>query len=499
MKQPAPGEKTGSLKAHMLKGSAWMVAMRWSIRGIGLVSTVIMARLLTPADFGIVAMAMLVVGFLEVLSSFGIDLALIRNTEAQRSHFDTAWTFKILQGLMVALIIVALTPAMVAYFSEERLTPVAWLLALAVFINGFENIGIVAFRKELDFARDFKFAVITKLSSFFITVTLAVLLRNYWALVAGVVAGRVIGVIISYKVHPFRPRLSFAAASELWSFSKWMVLVSIANHIHLKVDQFIVGGGHSSARMGHYNVASELAFMPSAELIIPISRALLPGYAKLQSEPQRLAAAFFKVLGMVALLAFPASLGLMAVSDGFVRVVLGDKWLAAIPVIEQLAIAGIAMSFASITSNLLIAIGRVKWLAVLSWGFAFLLAPVLFEVNTLGDIADIALARACLFSLFAGALLYLVTRAIPLGVMDILKVIWRPLGAALIMVWAIKLLHVEFFGLVITGLIWDVIVGAIIYMVTVLGLWMLSGKPVSSEQFIVASLQKLIGKLTGDL
>ena len=129
-----------SLRGRMIKGSLWMVAMRWSIRGIGLISTIILARLLTPVDFGIVAMAMLVVSLLEILSSFGVDLALIRKENVERKHYDTAWTFKILQGLVVALFIIVIAPYMAAYFNEDRVTHIAQLLALAVFVSGFENI-----------------------------------------------------------------------------------------------------------------------------------------------------------------------------------------------------------------------------------------------------------------------------------------------------------------------------------------------------------------------
>src|SRR5688572_12363322 len=105
-----------SIQRHMIVGSTWMVAMRWSIRCIGLLSTVLLARILLPQDFGLVAMAGILVGLLDVLSSFGVDMALIQNPRATRRHFDTAWTIQVIQGTAVALILVALAPFAAWYF-----------------------------------------------------------------------------------------------------------------------------------------------------------------------------------------------------------------------------------------------------------------------------------------------------------------------------------------------------------------------------------------------
>src|SRR6185312_2887630 len=146
--------KSGS---HMLRGSAWAVALRWCIRGTGLLSTLILARLLTPADFGIVAMAMLVVGALEILSETGQRLAIIRHPDPTREHYDSAWTISILIGLGLSAGIFAVAPLTVDYFHEPRAVLVIRCLALRALIGGFENIGVVDFRRGLRFQRDFHY------------------------------------------------------------------------------------------------------------------------------------------------------------------------------------------------------------------------------------------------------------------------------------------------------------------------------------------------------
>ncbi len=483
-----------SIKKDMIHGAMWMLGMRWSIRSIGLVSTIILARLLEPEDFGVVAMAMLVVGLLETLSSFGVDLALIRDKNAGQAHYDTAWTFKVLQGAVIALLILIATPFMADYFSEERLKIVFYVLAFAVFINGFENIGVVAFRKELNFSREYNFFVIKKLIAFCVTISLAFILFNYWALVIGIVTSRILGVVISYKMHPYRPKFSLKAKSELWSFSKWMLLMSIARYGHSRADEFLVGGLKSTAKMGSYNVAADLAMMPSNELIMPLSRSLYPGYSKLLSEPDRLAAAFLNVVGFVALVAIPTSLGLMSVANDFVYVILGDKWGNAIPIIEWLSIYAGILAFGSITTNLLIALGEIRWLALLNWSYLALLIPALYFTAYHADIKEIAMARTILFSGFGFILMHKTIHKLPINPNDIVRIIWRPITAGIAMSFIIKLTHLESINYNIITLLLDICVGTIIYLIAVILLWFISGRPKGAEATIIEFIQKKVKK-----
>jgi len=166
-----------------VNGALWMVAMRWMMRLFGLVSLIILARILTPTDFGIVALAMLIVGLLEILSWTAIDLALIQRQETTREHYDAAWTLQVLQGLLVAVLLIIFSPYAASFFDEPALTNVIYVLALKFFILGFQNIGVVDFRKDLKFAKEFNFHLYKQAFSFLTVVSLALILENYWALV----------------------------------------------------------------------------------------------------------------------------------------------------------------------------------------------------------------------------------------------------------------------------------------------------------------------------
>lgn len=462
-----------------------MVAMRWAIRGIGLVSTVILARVLMPADFGIVAMGMLVVSLLEVLSSLGVDVALICKSNPQREHYDTAWTFKILQGTVIATVIFLASPLIAAYFGDDRIILVARFLALGIFIEGFENIGVVAFRKDLDFSREFRFGVFKKVLTLCVTLTLAFILKNYWALVIGIVAGQAFGVLLSYAMQAYRPTLCLKAAHELWSFSQWMLILNIGIYANNKIDEFVVGGMKSASQMGTYNVAADLALLPVGELVTPLSRALFPGYAKLTQDKKRLAEAFINVLSAIALVAIGVSFGLAMVAEDFVAVVLGSHWAAATPVIQWLAIFSAPIAIGSNAGNLLTALGKMRMLAVLIWCYFFILAPALVAAAIWGGIVEVAATRGCLVTVYSGALFIALKSELLLSGREIMGAVWRPIVAGIVMVMAIKTLHPGYLELPIASLVIDIAVGAVSYLATVVLLWSISGRPPGAEKTLL--------------
>ena len=139
---PGPGR-------HMLRGSAWMVAQRWSLRLSGIVSTAILARMLLPADFGIIAIAMIFVGVVEAVGDTGERLALLRHPHPERGHYDTAWTLQLLVGMAVCASLLLLAPLANIYFHQPDTVPVIRLLSLRALLGGLENIATIDFRRDL--------------------------------------------------------------------------------------------------------------------------------------------------------------------------------------------------------------------------------------------------------------------------------------------------------------------------------------------------------------
>ena len=166
------------MKKAIAKGAAWMLLARLAERCLGLVSLLVLARVLVPADFGLVAMAMSVIAFVELASTFGFDLALIQREHLTREHYDTAWTFQVAVGFLCAGLIAAAAYPSAWFYDEPRLIPVMFVLAISRVLQSFENIGTVDFRRRMDFSREFAFSAWKKIVGFVITVALAVALET---------------------------------------------------------------------------------------------------------------------------------------------------------------------------------------------------------------------------------------------------------------------------------------------------------------------------------
>lgn len=471
-----------------------MIGARWATRLIGLVSMVILARLLAPEDYGLIAMAMLAYGLLETIAYAGVDLALMRQGNDSREHFDTAWTVQLIQGSFVALLLLIAAPLIAAYFSEPRALAVVQFVALRSIIEGAQNIGIVAFRKELDFAKEFRFMLYTKLINFLVIVGAAFWFRNYWALVLGSVSASAISLVLSYAMHPYRPRLSLAKASEIWSFSQWLVIARVGSFLNRRTDEFIVGGFAGTAAIGNYHLASDLATMPSVEVVMPMRRALFPNLAKLTRTPDDFANMVLNSFSTVAVLCFSVGFGLMAVAPEVVRVLLGQKWVDTIPLIQWLAVFGAFSGLALLLEVPLWVSGRTNLAALQAWLELALLVPLAWiAVQSFGP-EGAAAARAGVAAAMVPVMMYMTDRAGSVTFAQLFGSVWRPLVAAVIMATILQWLPLPGTLAVVIVLAAKVSLGAVLYPMLLGALWLMAGRPAGFEAATLGHVRELVKK-----
>ncbi|MDR4520858.1 MAG: lipopolysaccharide biosynthesis protein [Nitrosomonas sp.] len=477
-----------------INGALWMIAMRWMMRMFGILSTIILARLLTPTDFGIVALALIVVGLLEVLSWTAIDLALIQRQETSREHYDTAWTIQILQGLFIALLLVVISPHAASYFDEPALIDVVYILALKSFIVGFQNIGIVDFRKNLNFTREFNFHLYKKAFAFLCIVSLAFIHKSYWALVYGMLAAGVIDVIISYRMHPFRPRISLARIRDIWSFSQWILLSRLGYFLNQKTDQFIIGGTSETQAMGVYHMSTEIGTMPSNEVVMPLRRAFFPNFAKIAHIPEEYKKYILNTIGIMSSLILASGIGLSSISYDFVLLVLGEKWIDAIPLIQLLAVFGVAAALSSSMELLLLVSNRGDLSTIESWIQLAVLIPVVWYTAHTYGVYEVALSRTIIAGIFVFLMIYLLTLATPVSYISIIGVIWRPILASIIMYFMVKFCHQDNLDYIILRLLMDITVGAVSYLASIYILWIMTGRAEGMEQNLISKITLFINK-----
>jgi O-antigen/teichoic acid export membrane protein len=482
-----PGTPTGKPQSAA-RGALSVIALRWTDRLIGVISTLILARLLLPEDFGIVAMASLVVALTDTLLDLGVNSALVQNRDADRHDFDTAWTLRILQNTVAALAIAIIgAPLAADYFNDERVVDVLRLMSLSLVVGGIENIGIVSFQKNMEFDREFRFFFLRRMAGFLVTVALAVWLRSYWAMIIGTLAGRISGVALSYWMHEFRPRLALSRFSKLWSFSQWILVRNIGTYGAQQVDKIIVGRRGGASTLGAYTLADEIAAMPTGELLAPLGRVLFPAFVRVASDAAELVRVFKLALGVQVLVALPAGVGLALVAPQAVPLLLGAQWTPAVPLVQILALVNVTLVFTNSSGYLLLTVGRVRPLAMTSWLQFGLLAGLAILALPAAGATGIAMIRLAVAAVAVVVILFLALRAVRnLRVTDLMGAVWRPALATIAMAVAIHFfrLWIEI-STALVRMLADITLGAVAYSLALLLLWRFAACPEGAEAYLL--------------
>jgi O-antigen/teichoic acid export membrane protein len=491
------------ISRKMVRGAAWMVLLRMSDRTIGLISIVILARLLVPSDFGLLAIATAIMAALALLGAFSFDLALIQNPDAERRHYDTVWTIGVIFATLTAAVLLVLADPAARFYDEPRLAPIMQVLALGTFVEGFTNVGVVKFRKEMHFDKEFALLFTKRLSTFVATITLAYLWRDYWALVVGTLTGTIVVVVISYVAQPYRPRFSLAARGELFRFSRWLFINNTFGFLYHRAADFIVAKGAGSEGLGYYSVAYEISNLPSSEIVAPVNRAVFPAYAKLSSDPVLMRQGFLNVISVLALFAVPLAVGLACVATPIVNIVLGPKWTSTIPLIPILAINGVLTAILSCSGYVYVAIGKPRHVTLLLGTHIAMAVPMIAWAALNWELAAVAWALLTASILVVPLNYLLLLTALQITAVDFCRVLWRPAVAAGVMAalltWGDGVYHVEaeFPGNVI-DLLLMVAYGAAIYTGLVLLLWRLSSSPAGAEAFVLRSVKEILSNRRGN-
>jgi lipopolysaccharide exporter len=474
----------------MAKGAAWMLALRLADRGLGLVSTMILARLLVPEDFGLVAMATVLLGMVEIMSTFSFDLALIQNQKTERRHYDTAWTFNVIFGAATSVVFSALALPAAHFFGDPRVESIVYVLAAGAFVQGFLNIGVIAFRKDLDFRKEFTLLAVQKLIAIGFTLALAYALRSYWALVLGIVTSKAIGVLMSYAMHPYRPRFGLGGARDLMRFSSWMLLNNIVMFAAIKGYDLIMGRIAGAQGLGLYSVAYEISNLPTTEVIFPVSRAMFPGFSRLAHDAGRLRTVFLRVAALTALITVPAGAGIAVLAEPVVRLLLGDQWMQATTLIRILAIYGVMRALLSGTGDVYLALGVPRLVALANLPHLLVGWPLMIYLFDRYGIEGAAWAVLCASAFGMTLNISLVLRVLHLRPSELAGCYWRPLAAVAGMLLAVNGLMqlwppAESNAVLALQLGAYTLAGAAMFGGTILALWIASQRPDGAERVLM--------------
>ena len=332
----------------------WVFALRVLEKSLRLARLIIVARLLAPDDFGLFGIALLTMSAFETFSQTGFQAALVQKKETISRYLDTAWTVSIVRGMILFFLLFFSAPYIATFFNSPEAALIIKVIGISALLAGFVNIGIVDFQKELKFNKQFIYRISTTLADFIVVVLAALIFKNVWALVFGLLAGSLTALVASYLIHSYRPRFMFdlSQARELFGFGKWVFGSTVLVFLITQGDDAFVGKVLGAAMLGFYQLAYRISNMPATEITHVISQVTFPAYAKMQDDVSRLREAYLKVLQLTAFLSFPIAGFIFFLAPDFTRIFLGEKWMPMVPAMQVLAFAGLVRSIAATTGPL---------------------------------------------------------------------------------------------------------------------------------------------------
>jgi lipopolysaccharide exporter len=472
-------------KRALISGAMWTVGTRWAVKSVGFINTIVVARFIAPKDYGLVAMAFLVVSLTQALLDFGASTALLRKTEISRADIDSAWTLTVIEGFLVGAVLWLLSPLASWYFEDPQLIRVVWVLAACQVLVGFSNIGMTLARKELQFSVEFYYLASHKSLSVLATIISAYFLRDYRALVIGVVTGYTSLLILSYLMHPYRPRWNISKIPEIWAVTKWLMLAGVAGFFLRKSDELVAGRIGTTAEFGLYNVGSDVGQLPTGELGPAMLRAFLPVLSSIQADVKRTNQAVLKTLAAVNTITLPVGLGFAAIALPATALLLGDKWLAAAPFVACFAVAG-AVQFAMSPLNTLLVLrghtriqNRIVWIEFSVFAITALVLVLVIHMHLLGLVwARIA---ASLVNALLTASSAQTHCCLPLT--SVAHALWRPLIGAMGMYWVVNFI-VSLLSSSMAQLAAGITTGAAVFGIWTAVTWWLAGRPEGLESTV---------------
>lgn len=480
-----------SVSARALTSAGWVVAWRVIVRVIGFFSTLILARLLTPEDFGLVALGLSFSTGLDAFSYFGVQDALIREKTLDKKMYDTAATLNLLRGFVTAGLIGAIAYPASVYLEEPRLVQVIWALGLGVLISTFESMGLLDFRRHLEFRAEFILTIAPRLAGNLCVITIAAIWHSYWALIVGTLVMRSGRTVLSYFLHPYRPAYSLESWRRIAGFSFWTWAMGVAVLVRDRCDSIIVGRMLATSDVGIFSLSSEIATLPTSELVEPLTHVLFPSFSAVRNAGGDVGEPYLRAIALAFLLTVPAGLGVSLIADPLVLLLLGPTWVTAIPLVQIIAFAGILKVVTAISTTAFRADGIPKTTFSITAAAAILRIGLVVTLTS--QFALIGAANGVVIAVILEEFAFLIVgfARYRIGPWRLLRDTWRIALASLAMA---ALLYITGFGWVpvdpdtwtlIGHILCACLLGAATYGTVLYGSWRLSGRPIGPETYVL--------------
>jgi PST family polysaccharide transporter len=460
------------LMRKTLFGAAWTVSSRLAGRLIDFATLLLLARILTPADFGLTALAMTLTVIVDMVLEIPVIQALTRLQEIKKSHLDTAFTLGALRGLALAAIVLSAAWPFAHIYDDTRLFPLVAATAVGPVARSLYSPAMVEYIRGMNFRQIFIAEIIGKIIASTVAISAVHLGAGYWAIVAGSVSAAIAATAISYCLAPYRPALSLSELPDFSTFLGWLSTAQIIVALSWQFDRILLGYSLNKAELGQYTMASDLSVLPTQSLIGPAMQPVMAAFSRINHNRERLRSAYSRASQFTMLLAAPTCIGMSLTSDLLVDVLLGQQWHEAATYLQWLALATVLSAFYQPLHSLALATNKTNFVFRLSLielcSKIVLMSLGLYFFSLMGVVVARGIVSLILFVLSLLAATHLVgTRAASEAVG-----LWQVAAACAVMTVLVLGLKHELAGMHITSAIKLAVIsgfGAVVYLGALLG------------------------------
>ncbi len=500
--EPPHQDGKKSLATRIATGAAWIVAGRLLMRMMGFINLAILGRLLTPADYDYIAVVFSVMLVLQGMTEFGAAQAVVKFRDASKADYDTLFTLSFIRGVFLALVLLGLAVPLANFYGDKAYIALFCVVAIVPFLEGLFNPRFFEFERNINFIQELKVLASRQLLAVIVSVTIALLTRSYWAMIAGHIVGTLAQLILTYVMVSYKPKFSLSEQAKVLGFSGWVAAVGFVSTMNLKMDSLFLAKIFGKGDVGPYWMGVQLSQLLTNEVANPVGRALFPGMSEMQDNTEGLRKVCLgggQALGAIVL---PLAFGLSFVAEDLITLILGDpeKWHQTVPVVQFVAPTLGIYFITSPIYQYVMAQGQTRLLFFRELLYFIVRVPLFIWA---------AIAYGFMGAVYMRAAAGLVQMTLNMGIYKKLSgrsffepvlVAWRSLAAVAVMsVWFLLLRpHLDMIEalplLVRLGI--DAACGAVLYIGAHGIIWQLAGRPAGVEQVILSKTHPLIAKFS---
>lgn len=456
--------KDANLSRLALHGTFWSYLSFIGGKLLTFASTVVLARLLVPSEFGLMGYCMIAIQYLDLLMTFGLDAALI----ARSDKLEEAANANFIIGLVSGFFLYALTwftaPLIAVFFNEPKVTELLRVVALVLPLSALGIVPGALLQRELRFRAKLIPDLVRNFSKGLVSIVLAFQGAGVWSLVAGQIVGELVTTLLLWPMARWRPSWKFdrQVFRDSLGFGSHILIVGIVGAILTNIDYVFVGRILGATALGIYTLGYRLPELLIKNFNTVIARVSFPMLARIQQDHERIRRVYLKYIGYIALFAFPAGVGLACISAPFIMTLYTQKWAATIPVMQAISIALAISAIGHAPGVLYKAIGRPEILnlaALIKVPFAL----IILWLGTYWGILGVAIAQIGVALCNAIVDTVLVRRILQVSFVDIVRAIWPAFLSALCMGLVLTVINIWLLPQGIVGMVLLVAVGGLIF------------------------------------